>query len=132
MCHYSTAYSGNLTTLKLKHTGIWKDLTNEIHVNITTSLQNLLTSSHVIHILAGITSEPHDSHLNQMFLSDKKKLYTVMLCRTKQLLSDITRPTVFRCKISFQRLVISRFQVAIWLKYCLSDVIPQYNQPTNL
>ena len=33
--------------------------------------------------------------------------------------------------LNFQRLVISCFQVAIWLKYRWSDVIPQYNQPTN-
>ena len=35
--------------------------------------------------------------------------------------------------LNFQRLVISCFQVAIWLimKYRLSDVNPQYNQPTN-
>ena len=33
--------------------------------------------------------------------------------------------------LNFQRLVISCFQVAIWLKYRWSDVNPQYNQPTN-
>ena len=33
--------------------------------------------------------------------------------------------------LNFQRLVISCFQVAIWLKYRQSDVNPQYNQPTN-
>ena len=33
--------------------------------------------------------------------------------------------------LNFQRLVISCFQVAIWLKHCWSDVNPQYNQPTN-
>ena len=32
--------------------------------------------------------------------------------------------------LEFQRLLISRFQVAIWLKYRLSDLNPQYNQPT--
>ena len=31
--------------------------------------------------------------------------------------------------LNFQRLVISCFQVAIWLKYHWSDVNPQYNQP---
>ena len=35
--------------------------------------------------------------------------------------------------LEFPRLVISCFQVAIWLKYRWSDVNPQYNQqPTNL
>ena len=35
--------------------------------------------------------------------------------------------------LKFERLVISCFQVAIWLKYCWSDVNPQYNQqPTIL
>ena len=33
--------------------------------------------------------------------------------------------------LNFQRLVISCFQIAIWLKYHWSDVNPQYNQPTN-
>ena len=33
--------------------------------------------------------------------------------------------------LNFQRLVISCFQVSIWLKYRWSDVNPQYNQPTN-
>ena len=33
--------------------------------------------------------------------------------------------------LNFQRLVISCFQVAIWLKYQWSDVNPQYNQITN-
>ena len=32
--------------------------------------------------------------------------------------------------LNFQRLVISCFQVATWLKYRWSDVNPQYNQPT--
>ena len=32
--------------------------------------------------------------------------------------------------LNFPRLVISCFQVAIWLKYRCSDVNPQYNQPT--
>ena len=33
--------------------------------------------------------------------------------------------------LNFHRLVISCFQVAIWLKYRWSDVNPQHNQPTN-
>ena len=36
-----------------------------------------------------------------------------------------------RRHLNFQRLVISCFQVAIRLKYCGSDVNPQYNQPTT-
>ena len=34
--------------------------------------------------------------------------------------------------LNFQRLVISSFQVAIWLKYRWNDVNPQYKQLTNL
>ena len=33
-------------------------------------------------------------------------------------------------QLEFQRLVISCFQVAIWLKYRWSDINPEYNQPT--
>ena len=35
-------------------------------------------------------------------------------------------------QLNFQRLVISCFQVTIWLKYRWSDVNPQYNQPKSL